>query len=138
MNRFWVGQLIPVIVWAMISAEFNQHIRFALQHLFEINVLDKGPAQALKPWLTQISQLADLPAGQRLHQVLLHAIERMKPAELIDHVLPRHRSYLILKHRYIDGLPIQQLEIEFNISSRQFRRENHKAVEELVLLLWEL
>jgi CheY-like chemotaxis protein len=123
----------------MISAEFTQHIRFALQHLFEISVLDRGPSLALAPWLDQVSEPSEqVSAGQRLHQVLMQTIEQMKPTELLDPNLPRHRTYLILKRRYIDGAAVQQLETEFSSSSRQFRRDNHRAIEELVLALWNL
>jgi CheY-like chemotaxis protein len=123
----------------MISVEFTQHIRFSLQHLYEISVLDKGPARALAPWLNQVSAPVDqLSGGQRMHQMLLRAIEQLKPIEPLDPNLPRHRSYLILRRRYVDGVSIQQLENDFNNSSRQFRRESHRAVEELVLALWNL
>ena len=56
----------------MTSAEFTQHIRFALQHLFEVSVLDKGPGLALTPWLDEVCQPAEqFSSGQRLHQLLL-------------------------------------------------------------------
>lgn len=122
----------------MISAEFTQHIRFTLQHLFEIHLLEKGPAQVLRLWLNEVNGQSDLPSGQRLHQVLHNAIESMKPTETLDLTLPRHRSYIILKRRYLEGISIQQLEAEFNISGRQFRRENHRAIDELMTVLWNL
>jgi CheY-like chemotaxis protein len=123
----------------MTSAEFTQHIRFALQHLFEVSVLDKGPGLALAPWLDEVYQPNEpLSTGQRLHQLLVRTVEQMKPAETLNVNLPRHRSYLILKRRYIDGVAVQQLENEFSSSSRQFRRESHRAIEELVLMLWNL
>jgi CheY-like chemotaxis protein len=123
----------------MTSAEFTQHIRFALHHLFEISVLDKGPGQALACWLDNVSPASSESSyGQRLHQLLVQGIEQMVPEEPLDPNLPRHRSYLILKRRYLDGVSVQQLESEFNTSSRQFRRENHRAIEELVLSLWQL
>ncbi len=121
----------------MASVEFTQHIRFALQHLYEISVLDKGPGPALAVWLDEVAPGPSSP-GQRLHQLLLRTIEQMKPAEPLDVNLPHHRSYLILKRRYLDGISVQQLEITFNSSSRQFRRENHRAIEELILALWQL
>jgi CheY-like chemotaxis protein len=121
----------------MTSAEFTQHIRFALQHLFEISILDKGPGQGLSRWLDEVSPGAS-SNGQRLHQLLVCTIEQMKPAEPLDANLPRHRSYLILKRRYLDGISVQKLEGEFNSSSRQFRRESHRAIEELILALWQL
>ncbi|MCL4507465.1 MAG: response regulator [Chloroflexi bacterium] len=121
----------------MTAAEFTQHIRFALYHLFEISVLDKGPARILAPWLRQVCDpLEQASPGQQLHLLLVRAIERLKPAQPLDANLPRHRTYLILKRRYLDGIPIQQLESEFNSSSRQFRRDSHRAVEELALILW--
>ena len=123
----------------MTAVEFTQHIRFALYHLFEVSVLDKGPARILAPWLRQVCEPMDqTSAGQQLHRLLVETIERLKPAEPLDANLPRHRTYLILKRRYLDGAPIQHLEVEFNSSSRQFRRDNHRAVEELALQLWNL
>jgi CheY-like chemotaxis protein len=123
----------------MTSAEFTQHIRFSLQHIYEISVLDKGPGHVLAPWLDQVYPPAEqLSCGQKLHHLLMRTIEGMKPAAMPDANLPRHRSYLILKRRYIDGIPVQQLEDEFNSSSRQFRRDSHRAIEELILLLWDL
>jgi CheY-like chemotaxis protein len=119
--------------------EFTQHIRFALHHLFEISVLDKGPGQALALWLDEVTPAeTNFSYGQRMHQVLVRSIEQMKPVELPDPNLPRHRNYLILKRRYLDGASVQQLESEFNSSSRQFRRDSHRAIEELVLALWQL
>ncbi|MCL5994528.1 MAG: response regulator [Chloroflexi bacterium] len=123
----------------MTLAEFTQHIRFALQHLYEIGILDRGPAQALLPWLDRVADpSASYPPGQRLHHLLMHTIEQMKPTEPLDPNLPRHRSYLILKRRFVDGIAVHLLESEFNTSSRQFRRESHRAVEELVAALWNL
>lgn len=134
-----IGIPTSVIVIAMTSAEFTQHIRFALHHLFEIGVLDKGPGPALARWLDEVTPAGtNVSYGQRMHQVLVRGIEQLKPAEPLDPNLPRHRSYLILKRRYLDGVSVQQLETEFNSSSRQFRRENHRAIEELVLALWQL
>jgi CheY-like chemotaxis protein len=132
-------EVISVIVLEMTAEEFTQHIRFALQHLYEISVLDKGPARALTPWLDQAAESSEsISSGQRLHRLLVRTIERMKPAGPLDTNLPRHRSYLILKRRYLDGIGIQQLENEFNTSGRQFRRESHRALEELVVTLWNL
>lgn len=102
-------------------------------------MLDKGPGHAMEQWLEKVVATNEpVSPGQRLHQLLMRTIDKMKPAETPDVNLPRHRSYLILKRRYIDGIPIPQLEEEFNCSSRQFRRENHRALEELVLILWNL
>lgn len=116
-------------------AELTQHIRFALLHLYEINVLEQGPARALAGWMTQVGAT---PGGQRLHDLLVSAIERMKPQGAPDINLPSHRNYLILKRRYIDRIPLPQLEAEFSSSNRQFRRDNHRAIEELVLALGQL
>ncbi len=118
------------------SAEFTQHIRFALLHLYEINVLEQGPARALAGWLAQANETpADTSAGQRLHTLLVQAIERMKPLGAPDVSLPAHRNYLILRRRYIDRIPLPQLQVEFSSSSRQFRRDTHRAIDELVLTL---
>ena len=125
------------------TAELTQHIRFALLHLYEISVLDEGPARALAPWIAQVTGAPDnapdnAPAGQQLHHLLVRAIEEMKPHGAPNAGLPPHRTYLILKRRYIDRVPIPQLEAEFSTSNRQFRRDNHRAVEELVLALGRL
>ncbi|HEY3290039.1 MAG TPA: response regulator, partial [Anaerolineae bacterium] len=111
----------------------------ALHHLFEVSVLDKGPGHALEKWLEKVVVSSEsLSPGQRLHQLLMNTIDTMKPLEAPDVNLPRHRSYLILKRRYVDGVPISQLEELFNCSSRQFRREHYRALEELTLILWNL
>lgn len=117
------------------AEELTRHIRFALLHLYEISALDEGPARALAGWMTQIGET---PGGQQLHNLLVRAIERMKPQGAPDLTLPSHRHYLILKRRYIDRIPLPQLEAEFSSSSRQFRRDNHRAIEELALALGEL
>ena len=123
----------------MTSAEFTQHIRFSLLHLYEVSVLDKGPGRSLTEWLDSVYQTNEQQSyGHRLHMILTQTIECMKPPEPVNANIPRHRTYLILKRRYLDGVPIQQLEVEFNCSSRQFRRDNHRALEELVLILWNL
>jgi len=115
--------------------ELTQHIRFALLHLYEINALEQGPARALAGWMAQAGAP---PGGQQLHNLLVRAIERMKPPGAPDPSLPAHRNYLILKRRYIDRIPLPQLETEFSSSSRQFRRDNHRAIEALVLALGQL
>lgn len=117
------------------TVELTQHIRFALLHLYEINVLEQGPARALAGWM---AQSGETPGGQQLHTLLVRAIERMKPQGALDISLPSHRNYLILKRRYIDRIPLPQLEAEFSSSNRQFRRDNHRAIEELVLTLGQL
>ncbi len=123
----------------MTSAEFTQHIRFSLLHLYEVSLLEQGPARALADWISQVAHPAEAgEPGARLRALLVATIDRMKPEGPLNPALPAHRSYLILKRRYVDRLPIQQLEAEFSSSSRQFRRDNHRAVEELALALSRL
>ncbi len=101
---------------------FCRHLRHALNHLYEPDVLRINP-------LVQLL----LPAGEAstptaLSRTLVEAIEALKPG-LVDSLgPPASRVYELLLYRYVHCARQTDLARQFHISVRQFRREQTQAL----------
>lgn len=119
----------------MDQSQLAQGIQHALQHLYDFGELERNP-------LAQYAPVAEARAvGGRalaLQQALLHAIESLKPPPETPTSAAQWRPYQVLHLRYVEGLPVKQAESRLQLSDRQIRRENHRALDSLASLLWEL
>lgn len=113
---------------------FNEVIKDVLDNLYDIASLETHPA---------LFSVIKLPAGftgskgEYVRQFMLEAIERLRPSRKeVDLTAPEWRPYLILNKRYIEGIGVQELADTLAISTRQMRRDQHKAITALTEILW--
>jgi CheY-like chemotaxis protein len=78
-------------------------------------------------------ELLDLSAkhnsAQALHQVLLDAVEAMKPSIQIPPQSTAWRNYRILLYRYVQQIPQQEIAVSLGFSVRQLQRHEHTALQ---------
>lgn len=116
------------------NSEFRKQIKDALEHLYDTAYLETHPL------LSQFSSEAldsRLTRAQRLRGLLKETIESLRPQEGAPTGSPEWRSYLALRHRYVQGMSTGEAEIELGISLRQLQRELHKGLDAVAVRLWE-
>jgi CheY-like chemotaxis protein len=91
-----------------------------------------------------LAQAIELPAGGKLsrgeflRQSIFSEIDRLKPGNPpMPPSSPEQRAYLILYHRYVEGMPIHELAAKLAISDRQLRRDHSRALQGLAGRVWE-
>ncbi len=113
---------------------FNEVIKDVLDNLYDIASLETHPA---------LFSVIKLPAGftgskgEYVRRYMLEAIEKIRPSRKeVDLTAPEWRPYIILNKRYIEGIGVQELADTLAISTRQMRRDQHKAITALTEILW--
>jgi len=109
-------------------------VRDALTHLFDAAHLQHHPLlQYLVP-----SAVADPRArAQALRELLLQAINDLRPPAGVSPLDPAYRPYAILQHKYAEGFPSEEIQRKLAISRRQFYREQYRACDAVAGILWE-
>ncbi len=113
--------------------EFRKLVKDALEHLYDTAYLE------VHPLLTQLSGIATAnrsTRAQELRSILKNAVEGLRPPDGLSSGSPAWRSYLVLRSRYIQGMPLGQVENELGLSRRQLQRETLKGLEALASMLW--
>jgi CheY-like chemotaxis protein len=86
------------------------------------------------PLITHLATASPLSPAEL--QTLLHrAIEELKPAPSTPPTCSRWRQYHVLRRRYLDGAPLQQIQQELAIGDRQLRREHQAALRAIAVTL---
>jgi CheY-like chemotaxis protein len=75
------------------------------------------------------------PAGLRLRAFLLDRIEHMQPASAFDVSVSEWRQYIILTDRYVRQRPLWEIQDKLSLGERQMRREHHRALLALSMLI---
>lgn len=75
------------------------------------------------------------PAGLRLRAFLLDQIERMQPVSAFDVAVSEWRQYVILTDRYVRQRPLWEIQDKLSLGERQMRREHHRALQALSMLI---
>ncbi len=111
--------------------EFERLVRDALNNLYDLAALQTHP---LAGHFTPDAK----SRAQQLRDVLIAAIERLRPAERGPTTgSPEWRPYLLLYGRYVEGESLTTLQARLALSERQLRREHGRAVEAVAALLWD-
>lgn len=117
---------------AMERQDLTALARDALAHLYDLPHLGRS---------VLASELAaDTPdevRGQRLHRLLLEAIEALRPPARVPMTANAWRPYLALSLRYAEEKTTEQAAQEIGVSLRQLRREHARGLENLADVLWE-
>jgi CheY-like chemotaxis protein len=107
---------------------FLQELHDALRHLYELPVRRTHP-------LCHRLETNEPVSPARLREILLNAIEGLRPPPHIATDTPRWRRYRYLYLRYVEGAPLEQVVADLGISDRQARREHRAALEALAAVL---
>lgn len=128
-GQLWVNRMRP-------TPEFHKQVKDALEHLYDTAYLETHPL------LSQFAnEAADsrLTRAQKLRGLLKETIEELRPSDGSPRpaTSPQWRSYLALRHRFVQGMSPDDTGIELGISLRQLQRELHKGLDAVTALLWD-
>jgi len=112
------------------SAQFVEHLRAALNNLYEPNRLRRNP-------LTALLGVSDRPdAFATMQRILIDAIDSLQPQ---GQNLPRSSGWEVyepLFYRYVQRLSQRQVARQLGMSVRHLRRKERAALEVLAGYLW--
>ncbi|MCD6518534.1 MAG: response regulator [Anaerolineae bacterium] len=116
----------------MISKElFADYVRDALGGFYDPVHLQTHPLAALL-----LPDHEEENRGQALRQLLLEAIESLRPEGGIPFGRPEWQGYRVLWLRYVESLPREEICQELGIGRTSFYRQLQRALEAVVSLLW--
>ncbi|HEX5414744.1 MAG TPA: response regulator, partial [Chloroflexota bacterium] len=100
-----------------------QHLRDALAHLHDVFYLEAHPLA------TVLADREEVLSGEGLRQLLLAAIDEMKPRGPVGPAHADWRRYQHLVLRYLDGNSVEQIERKLQVSARQASRDHQQAID---------
>ena len=112
------------------TASFVRDLHKALVHLYDPTTLRASPLVALF-----CLEQPQNPAAA-LQQLLLAAIEELKPSAETPPQAKAWRTYRVLFHRYTEQCSQREVMATLGLSERQLRREEHLALQLLADRLW--
>ncbi|MBI2939165.1 MAG: hypothetical protein HYY04_01900, partial [Chloroflexi bacterium] len=110
---------------------FDEHVREALEHLYEYTYLQAHPLAAL----LRVGPPHE-KTGATLHRVLFEAIEELKPPRGAPYPSPAWRRYNYLFFRYVEANTPARVAQKLTLSERQSRRTREEALRALTDVLW--
>jgi CheY-like chemotaxis protein len=110
-------------------ASFASLVRHALAHLYDPDVLRTHPLLAMLGLSTRANPQA------ALRDLLLSAIEAMRPPAAVPVSSRAWRVYKVLQCRYVQQMDQEQTANQLGVGVRHVRREQHAAVEALADVL---
>jgi len=114
--------------------EFQELVRDALLHLYDVAYLQTHPLAALvDPGPGDSAVLR----GKLLGQTLLETIESLRPIAGTSSDSRAWRSYRLLELRYCEGLGVGEVPVRLDISKTQYQRDHARALEAVASLLWD-
>mgnify|MGYP005850822199 CR=1 FL=1 len=115
------------------TTEFVALVKDALENLYDPSRLDSHD-------LCHVLLSGDRASSGRslaIRQVLLDAIDRLKPHHKLSIGARQRRLHQILELRYVEALPFREVMSQLALSQAQYHREQRHALEALAALLWE-
>ncbi len=111
--------------------QFIEHLREALNHLYETDRLRRSPLAAL------FGVAGRFDTGAALQHVLVDAIASLKPAAGEPSQSPAWQIYEPLFYRYVEQLSAEEVADQLGIGTRHLRRWQSTAQETLADVLWQ-
>ena len=108
---------------------FVRCVRQALRYLYDPTKLRGNP-------LFSLLGLAEGQSASRMREILIEAIEALRPEDSASPHSPAWRSYRILSHRYADQFPQSDVAASLGLSIRQLRRQESLALKAFADHLW--
>jgi len=111
--------------------QFLEHLRDALNHLYDPDHLRRSPLAAL----LGAAERFDTPYV--LQRILTEAIANLEPAPGVRPLSPARQTYELLFYRYVQQFSQREVADQLGMSVRHLRRKQHGALEILAYHLWE-
>ena len=111
-------------------AAFTRLVHDAYQHLHDRAYLENHP-------LITLVGGASPTAPARLHQLLIDALEWLRPLGTVPPGSVEWRRYRHLQLRYLEGASTETIARTLLVSTRQARRDHVEALDEVARLLWQ-
>jgi CheY-like chemotaxis protein len=112
------------------SEQFFQHLRSALNHLYDPYFLRKSP-------LIKVFDLGDQPdTPSVLQRILNEAIEKMEPKSGDASLAQQRRNFELIMYRYVQQFNQEEVANQLGLSVRHLRREQNTAIYDLAARLW--
>lgn len=110
--------------------EFERRLQECLVHLYD-------PAYRPAQILWTVTDRDWQQGMETIQEVLIEAIQDMKPAPYVPPTARSRRIYGILSYRFVQDLTQEETAERLGITPRHLRREQSEAVQALALRLWE-
>lgn len=111
--------------------QFITYLRGALHHLYEPDQLRHSPLAPI------LGVAARVDASAVLQEILMQAIEEIRPGDGDSQLSAGSMVYEVLFFRYVRGYSREAVANQLGISDRQLSREQRTAIETLALHLWK-
>ncbi len=110
---------------------FHKHLRTVLNHLYNRDILRESPL------IAEFSLSTRADPALALQRIVSDAIEALKPPAGESLRSEKRRIFEILMYRYIEQFKQEEVAHNIDVSIRQFRREQDKAIAALMIYLWD-
>jgi CheY-like chemotaxis protein/predicted DNA-binding transcriptional regulator len=117
-----------------ISRDFIQQVRDLLEHLYDFPFLQK---QVLVLPLSETARPPLEIPGQKARKFILDALEKIGVEKDLSFRSSKARIYNLLRLHYIEGMAIQQVAQELDLSQRQAYRDLRSGDERIASIVWE-
>src|SRR5690242_1498249 len=104
------------------DVEFLEHLRDALNHLYDPNRLQRNPLASLFGVADEVN------ASTALQRILTDAIASLEPAGNVPSHSRAWRIYDLLFCRYVQQLSVEAVADQLGMGVRHLRREQHDAL----------
>lgn len=113
---------------------FDEVIKDVLGNLYDTAAIETHP---LLFTIIQPPPSSSNSKVEYIRKLVLDAIEQLRPGRKDESISsPEWRPYFILYKRYVEGMGVQELSDLLAISTRQMRRDHHRALVALTEILW--
>jgi CheY-like chemotaxis protein len=131
----------------MTFEEFEKHLHHALVHLYDplyqpppdlyryLSLSQEETSRPTKP--SQPPEKIPLEKVKHFKQMMIAAIEHLRPEDDVPARARSHRMYALLSSRYVQELTQEETADRLGITPRHLRREQQQAVLMLAQQLWE-
>jgi hypothetical protein len=124
---------------ALVSVET---VETALRNMYDYSFLGDTPLGELKLVRTRLlqGQATTLDRGKTVHEVLLEAVNKLRPGTTITRDPPPREwyPYLIVRDAYIEEKPNRDIMLQLNISEGTFNRTRRATVRSVARTLGEM